>query len=409
MARLHTSKVRGVTQPRQGEWLARWTDARGVDCRGRYVVGRDAPDDQAAKVLAEARKLAEEALRDEGRTVRSTSRRGVVTVRDVAARWLRRDKAPASIARDQSVVDAHLLPRMGWWAAGDVTPEDCREMVKAWQDGGLSDRTVRTYSGQMAAMWNWAERAELVDRTPWRGVDLPTKIRDRRQRVALDPEGVDRLTVALGDDWYPVVLLGLLGLRGQEMCGLRRGDLVLIEGRATLMMRNTLSEVRGHLVEGDGKTDAAERTIAIPETIRAPLADWMARHGRLDDPEGYVLRAPKGGPVRWPHFRARYWQPACVAAGLGTFTEVDTRRTYSGLVPHALRHYAIAQMREAGVPIDVASQRAGHSDIRTTLRHYGRLPDPVNRAAADSLDALFGAQSGARIGAISADGVSTAP
>lgn len=406
MPRLRTSKVRGVTQPRAGEWLVRWVDARGVECKARYIVGRDAADEDEAKELAEARKHEEEGLREEGRTV-ARQRPKVVTVRSISEQWLARDKAPASVARDRSVLEAHVLPRYGRWAARDITPEECRDLVKEWIAAGLADRTVHTYAGTVAAMWRWAEKAELVDRSPWRGVDLPSpsRIKDKRVRVDLDADGLARLTDALGDQWYPVVLLGLVGLRGQEMCGLKRGALVLIEGRATLTMNHTLSEVRGHLIEGDGKTDAAERTIALPEAVRAPLADWLARHGRLDDPDGYVLRGPRGGPLRWPHFRARYWQPACVAAGLGTI-DPDRKPRYQGLVPHALRHHAIALMREAGVPMDVASQRLGHADIRTTLRHYGKLPDPVNRAAAASLDALLEAQSGARIGEISANGPS---
>lgn len=393
MARLHSSKVRGVTQPSRAVWLVRWTDARGVDCRARYVVGRDAADDPGAKVLAEQRKLTEEALRDEGRTVRSTTRRGVVTVRDVAERWLARPaKRPTTEARDRSCIEAWLLGAYGHWAAGDVTPQDCRDLVERWRDAGKSDRTVVTYAGVVRAMWRWAEAAELVDRSPWRAVDLPTRTRDARPRVHATLGDLDRLGDALGEDYRPVVWLGMLGLRAQEMFGLRRGDLVLMEGRATLTVARTVNDVRGRLVTGDGKSTASARTIALPESVRADLSTWLVEHGRLDDLEAHVLQAPRGGPVRYPAWRSRVWAPATVAAGL------------EGLRVHALRHLAIAAMREAGVPLDVASQRVGHSDIRTTLVHYGRLPDAVNRDAADRLDALIGAQSGTRIGAISANG-----
>lgn len=264
------------------------------------------------------------------------------------------------------------------------------DLVQRRRSAGKADRTVKTYAGVVRAMWRWAEAAELVDRSPWRAVDLPTRTRDARPRVHATLGDLDRLGDALGEDYRAVVWLGMLGLRAQEMFGLRRGDLVLIEGRATLTVARTVNDVRGRLVEGDGKSTASARTIALPESVRADLAAWLGEHDRLNDPETYVLQAPRGGPVRYPVWRSRVWVPATEAAGLG------------GLVPHALRHLAIAAMREAGIPLDVASQRVGHSDMRTTLAHYGRLPDAVNREAADRLDALLSAQSGARIGAISA-------
>lgn len=76
-------------------------------------------------------------------------------------------------------------------------------------------------------------------------------------------------------------------------------------------------------------------------------------------------------------------QPACIAADLGELA--GPQRSYVGLGLHDLRHAAVALMREAGVPLEVASRRLGHSSIRTTADIYGSPPKQVDEEAADAL------------------------
>lgn len=60
-----------------------------------------------------------------------------------------------------------------------------------------------------------------------------------------------------------------------------------------------------------------------------------------------------------------------------------------GLTIHRLRHSAGHMMREVEVPLEVIQRRLGHASIRTTADIYGSLPERVDRAVADQLDALF--------------------
>jgi integrase len=55
------------------------------------------------------------------------------------------------------------------------------------------------------------------------------------------------------------------------------------------------------------------------------------------------------------------WHRACVAAGLGTLTEVkDKDPVYSGLIVHDLRRSAIRNLIRAGVRETVAMAISGH-------------------------------------------------
>jgi integrase len=59
---------------------------------------------------------------------------------------------------------------------------------------------------------------------------------------------------------------------------------------------------------------------------------------------------------------------------------------------HALRHSAATLLMSAGVPVKVASEMLGHSDIATTLRVYSHVLEPMQDAAADAMDPLFAVQ-----------------
>ena len=65
----------------------------------------------------------------------------------------------------------------------------------------------------------------------------------------------------------------------------------------------------------------------------------------------------------------------------------------AGLQPmrfHDLRHSAATLLMAEGVPIKVALELLGHSDITTTLRIYSHVLPSMQEQAAGAMDRLFG-------------------
>lgn len=193
-----------------------------------------------------------------------------------------------------------------------------------------------------------------------------------------------------------LVLVGAYsGLRAGELYGLRRSRVDLM--RSTVDVVEILTEVKGHHAFGPPKTRAGRRVVPLPRSV----TDVLEGHVAGLEPGDLVFTAPDGGPMRASLFRRRFWQPACIAAGLGEMVTRDGRPRYEGLRVHDLRHSAVAFWIAAGAsPTEVAA-RAGHSSVVTVLDRYGHLLPRENDAVTDALDAMARtAASGAPAGAV---------
>jgi integrase len=110
------------------------------------------------------------------------------------------------------------------------------------------------------------------------------------------------------------------------------------------------------------------------------------------------MPSPQGGLWSYSSFRERFWNPACVAAGLGEWPDDDdlprgtrrARRHYKGLTFHDLRRASASALVAQGVDINTAQARLGHSDPRLTLALYAQATSSAaDRSAADLVGAAF--------------------
>jgi len=281
-------------------------------------------------------------------------------------------KRATTQARDRAVLNHWFVPALGKRPIGSITPHDVRVVVQS-MTVRLAPRTVRTNYGVLRAAMSAAVDAGLFAVSPCRGIKLPEVPRISKP-VALVSD-VHRLADAVPEEYRSAIYLGSLGLREAEVFGLKVKAIDFL--RKTLTVEETVNEVDGQLVIGDGKTRSSVRTISVPTFVLDVLANHLQQTGRTE-PDDYVVQAPNGGPVRANNFRRRVYVPALKAAGLDR-----------ALVFHRLRHSAGHHMRETGEPLEVIQKRLGHASIRTTADVYGSLPVAVDKAASDRLNAMY--------------------
>jgi integrase len=144
--------------------------------------------------------------------------------------------------------------------------------------------------------------------------------------------------------------------------------------RRFLVVSETLSEVRGHLVFGESKTPAARRRVPLPASLVADLEAHRHQFG-IDDSD-LLFTSTEGSPVRRGNFRLRHWLPR-VRATTGELLRF-----------HDLRHRHGAFLIAKGVDPKNIANRLGHKSVRTVSDYDGHAYPEQAMAAADSLDEL---------------------
>lgn len=190
---------------------------------------------------------------------------------------------------------------------------------------------------------------------------------------AITPDEVELLAHAIGTGrpGYRelVLLLGYGGLRPNEAFALRRRHL---DDSCNVLVADGMVEVRGHLIETDGKTHRS-RTVTLPPSVAAELHEHVARNVGAAA-ERLIFTTPGGQPVRLRNFR-RLFSQVVSSAGLPAC-----------VTPYTLGHTCASLLARQGVHPTVAADVLGH-DPAVYLRTYAHLyPEDRARAAA-ALDA----------------------
>lgn len=281
-------------------------------------------------------------------------------------------KRATTMARDKTVTRTHLIPTLGQKHLAEITPIDVRKLVRT-MSASLAPTTVRTNYGVLRAILAAAVEADLLVRSPCRGVKMPPH---RRKEVRfLSPEELERLAEALPLEYRAMAYVaGVVGLRWSEVAGLRVGSVDL--PNRTITVRETLAEVEGRVAFADVKSPASRRTVSMPGFVASTLAKHLLRCGR-PGPEALVFVGPDGGPLHGGNFRNRVWAPAVKRAGL------------EGLTFHGLRHSAAGFLIAVGAPDHVLQERMGHSSSRVTRDVYGHVLPAVHEAVTADLERLF--------------------
>lgn len=350
-----------------GRWQARYPDASGVDVPAPTTFSTKA---EAARFLAQVQT-------DLDRGMWRDPQLGRVTFAEWVDQWLASNPAKRSttLARDASVLGTHFLPTLGSRPLASITPAHVRGVIDVMSKR-LAPSTVRTNVGVLRAVLNAAVEADLIGRSPLRG--LRSSKSNRRERVTLTPDQLLALADAVGPRYRALVLLGgTLGLRWSEAIALRVRDIDFL--RRTITVAQTISEVNGKHETAETKSTASARTLSVPQFLLDAVAEHLATQRGHPDPDHLVFTGPKGGRLR-RSFAARTFNPAVRRAGLA-----------SGLTFHGLRHVAASLMVEAGVHPRVIQQRLGHATARLSMELYAHVPDAADRQVAADLDAAFAA------------------
>ena len=303
------------------------------------------------------------------------------TVGAFLERWLETYASIRTSLRTQrdyrGIVRRYLTPSLGDMVLATLRPADVQGLYSDLLARGLSAQTVLHTHRLLSEALSHAVKWGAVVRNVCAAVDPPRP--EKKEMVALDTEGVDRLFAsAEGSRYRDVFLIALYtGLRRPEVLGLR-WDYVDVE-------RRRLHIVAGlHFLTGMGlvllptKTTRSRRPVSFTtevvdelRQVRGAQIVQKAELGPAWQDLGFVFTRPDGRPL----------DPAKVTNG---FAEVMKRAGLPGVRLHDLRHTHASLMLQAGVHAKVVSERLGHASVGITLDTYSHVLPGVQEEAAET-------------------------
>jgi integrase len=168
--------------------------------------------------------------------------------------------------------------------------------------------------------------------------------------------------------------LSALGLRIGEVLGLQWGDFNWQDG--------TLSIARQWLRTGQygpPKTDAGNRVLFLPESVREELRELRVTtdHPLDADP---IFVSLNGTPLGHRNVTRRGSEPAFKLAGL------------DDLSVHDLRHAAASRMIASGIDDALVADQLGHEDSIITRKTYAHVYERASKATAvrEALESSLG-------------------
>jgi integrase len=179
-------------------------------------------------------------------------------------------------------------------------------------------------------------------------------------------------------------LLAATGLRRGEALALGWSDVDLTNG--LLPVRGTLSQVNGHLVISEPKTERSRRdvplsprTVALLRSVKASQAAERLKAASIWVQTGLVFTTESGTAVD-PRNALRAISTAAKALGMSG-VGLHTLRLWNSFATHMLA---------AGVPLHTVSELLGHSSVAVTGDVYGHVSTEGARSAVQRLSAVMG-------------------
>jgi integrase len=272
------------------------------------------------------------------------------------------------------MLDDHILPTFGSKPVREITMES----VDRWHAKTLADKpTMRAhcYSLLRTILETARTRDRIIHENPAmiRGAGTATR-KIKPKPATLDQ--LDTLAAEMPERYRLMVpLAAWCALRFGELVELRRADIDLADN--VVKIRRAAVRVDGGWVEGDPKSDAGVRDVAIPPHIVPAVEQHLA--ARVDRGGDSLLFPAKSGRHLQPSTLYRHFYRARDAA-----KRPDLRW-------HDLRHSGAVMAAQTGATLAELMGRLGHSTPAAAMR-YQHAAEGRDQAIAAALSALAAAK-----------------
>lgn len=223
----------------------------------------------------------------------------------------------------------------------------------------------------LRAMLTCSIDADLITQNVAKKVKLPTQRKPKRTSWTI-AEARQFLEYASVEDerfYAAYVLLLVLGLRKGEILGLTWGQIDM--DAAELTPNFQVQRVGKQLLRREVKTETSEQPLPLPDICTAALKrhrEALESADRPVDDDDLLFSTITGMPVEPRNFN-RFWDRACLGAGIRRITVRSARRTCATL------------LRGLNVHPNIAQRILRHAQVAITLEIYTDATDEATRDA----------------------------
>lgn len=271
----------------------------------------------------------------------------------------------------RKIIENHLIPALGDVPLQQLSPTQIqRYYTMLLRDKGLSARTIRRHHDLLSSSLRQAVRQDMLIRCPTDRVEPPRVVPTEARFYGA--EDLKRLYQESEGTWLePVVkLAGGLGLRREELCGLRWCS-VDFEQRL-IHIREARTAAGATIIQKETKNRSSTRTLYMTDELEALLrreslrqAENRKRLGKSWPDTGLVLVNSEGQP----------YSPNNISEAFHRFIQ---KKGLPEITLHGLRHTFATVASAQGAPLFEIGRALGHSSPSTTGRIYTHLVDSTH-------------------------------
>lgn len=294
---------------------------------------------------------------------------------------------PRTFQSYAEIVRLHRAPELGHLPLAKLSPQAVQAVMNRKLESGLSPRRVQYIHAVLRHALSYAERWGVTARNVAKLVAPPRIVREEVQPFSI--EEARRFLVAVRDDRLSAlyrVALGL-GLRQGEVLGLTWEDVDLGIGRLTVL--RALQRYDGAYHLDPPKTKRSSRTLTLPPALVAAFKEH-----RLRQMEERLLAGPAWTGNEWGLvFTTEAGAPLNGTVVTHKFQMALHKAGLPGMRFHDLRHWSATFMLVQGVPLRVAMEVLGHSQIGVTANLYSHVLPELEQDATSKVGAVLFAES----------------
>ena len=281
---------------------------------------------------------------------------------------VRPNRAETTVYAYQKIIDNHIDPALGTVPLKRLTPKMVQEYYTETQrTSGLSSNTMRRHHDLLSSALRSAVRQDVIPASPMERVE-PPRVRTtesyfyNNQELKLLYQKIEGNILELA-----VKLAGSLGMRREEICGLKWENVDL--QRHLVLIREARTAYGATIVQKETKNRSSVRTLYLPDEVYLLLEQEQARQQQerclqspTYNPTDHVILDAKGVP----------YSPNALSLA---FTRFVKKNDLPRLTFHGLRHTFATIASCQGASLFDIGKALGHSTPATTGRIYTHLVD----------------------------------